>query len=44
MIPAIYPLVGFAACCCTLAVILLAPAAKAFRKAWFAIAAVVLML
>ena len=44
MIPAVYPLLGLAACCCTLAVILLAPAAKAFRNAWFAIAAFGLML
>ena len=44
MIPSFYPLLGLAACCCTLAVILLAPASKAFRKAWFAIAAFVLTL
>lgn len=44
MIPPVYPLICLAACCCALAVILLAPAAKAFRKLWFLIATIVLML
>lgn len=44
MIPSVYPLIGLAACCCTLAAILLAPAAKSFRTAWFLIATIVLML
>ena len=44
MIPSVYPLVGLAACCCTLAVIYLTPHAKAFRMLWFSVATFVLML
>lgn len=44
MIPAVYALVGLAVCCCALAAILLAPAARAFRKGWFLIASFLLAL
>ena len=44
MISPVYPLVGLAACGLALAVLALAPAGLAFRKAWFAVATFVLML
>ena len=40
----IFCLVGLIACCCTLAVVLLAPYIKVFRLLWFTIPVVALML
>lgn len=41
MIPAVYPLVGLAACLLVLAALALAPYLKAFRSEWFVVATII---
>lgn len=44
MIPSSYAIVGLLACLAALAVVILAPACRAFKRAWFLVAAVIAIL